>query len=184
MRRWSCLIVFLILLAFLGGCTGSIQKKEETIIPTSSMPNDKVANPILMVNGKAVEDVNVIIFRTYEGEHTPPFAIIPLTAVLNAMNYSVKWKDEYEAEIQILGNDYLLSMKDQTLCMEGDNFNVICPPPGGIGYVFSGYQELYIDDGSLGTVLREVGLLGHVAANWDTQCVYVAITGVRSSEAY
>lgn len=69
MRRWSCLIVFLILLAFLGGCTGSIQKKEETIIPTSSMPNDKVENPILMVNGKAVEDVNVIIFRTYEGEH-------------------------------------------------------------------------------------------------------------------
>lgn len=119
--------------------------------------------PVLYVNGTKVEDAHV-----YVVERDACIANLPFLKILVNLNVPVEWADSNTARFLIRDQPYILSLKDETICKEGNAENCIAPGKGLVTYfcrVYQDSQDLYLDNFCIVTMLEKMGL--SVCIDWD-----------------
>jgi len=113
--------------------------------------------PELIVDGKKIEDEHVYIVER-GGCYV---AHMPLVKVLTGLGVPVIWTGGDSAQIEINGNNYILSLKDCTLYREGTTKNCIEKGAGKSNIfglrVYQDSQDIYFDNYTMESTLDGLG---------------------------
>ena len=182
MKIIVCILCFTIVF-FMNAChTSTIVEDKDIYTETAGMSENSEGSLVMVINGKTVFSKEVIIHKGSTSLATPDYAIVPLTLVLETMGFSVSWINEKEAEVDILGYCYILSMEEETLVSSRTGFDLLTPVPGcKTCFCESTNKELLIDTDTLHSALVWAGIYNNITIYVDAKRIEIKQTGIRPS---
>lgn len=128
---------------------------------------DSPKSGLLRMNGVDITQKDVMIYSKR--------AELPLTVVMKCLGMKVEWCDESIAEIIYNGERYILDISKATLVEESDEqeFNYLCPAPGGRRYFTLMENELLLDSGTIRSAMTLMGVYINIYVDRNEQVVEI-----------
>ena len=124
---------------------------------------------LLIINGKDVTEENVMI---HSGSY---YAELPLTKVMNSLDIEVDWIDDDTADLTYNNKKYTLFLSDISLFEEGQDFNLLWPPPGGRRFYKILEKELVLDSNTIKSSLYQMGIKISIEINRKERTVNIEV---------
>lgn len=134
MKRRPCKAVVPSVLAF--ACIGVLFVASQ-LFRQDDLPQDFYR---VYVNGEAVD---------YYAKRTEssPYVMLPFLALVASLEQPVVWKSDTVAEVTCCNRTWEFDIDSVCLTEQGSSSNLLCPPPGGIGGIWTETcdHDAYVD---------------------------------------
>ena len=157
MKKWLYPVLLLVIISVLGFICYSFWGK-----------NFSVTGKI-NVNGEDIADKTATIYIHKK------YAVVPLTEVFKGLGYGVEWTNNNTAYIVVDENRYILELNGEaSLKKDGDDSNLIIPPPGSTTFYSQVIEgELFLDSDTVGSILLFMGKSVYIHIDYDNAVIYI-----------
>ena len=154
-KKFICAAVCVFLVLLIGGSIMFLFKSS----PKSGL---------LKMNGVVIARENVTIYSDYTE--------LPLIEVMKSLDMDVNWLDKNTAVIMYDGKKYTLNLINVTLFEDGQDRNLLLPPPGGKRHYTVLEEELVLDSNTVKSVMYLMGI--HLRIDIDRKEQIVSISKI------